>query len=168
MKKILIAFTLFVVICLLVQWLMPIGDRRPFPQAFREGMNAVKWVKFVDSNYCYTFMYPSFFVREERTDGSVAFGYHAHEMNVILESKVSDADDQRRLEYIREGEMEDLKDYRYYLHGIQRGGKLYSLALYYPAEYRHCMQRLIWKVKTWKCDTIRLRMPDKETSLIKK
>lgn len=158
MRKILFILVVFVGVCFLIERLMPVGDRRPFPQAFREGMNAVKWAKFVDSNYCYTFYYPSFFVREERADGVVAFGYHAYGMNVVLESRVSDADSQRQLEYIREGELEESRDYRYYVHGIQRGGKLYSLALYYPAEYRWCMQRLIWKVKTWRCETVKLQM----------
>lgn len=154
MKK-LIILILAVVTLTIVSILALHPDRRSDLEKFREAMNFVEFCQYMDTAYGYSFSYPAFFQREEYPDsakGHALFGYHAHNLNLVIECEVVDTNrhEVAKDDFIDKGSVRLTDDYKYYSHHTHKENHCFILTFYYPRKAESAVERIIYRVKEWK------------------
>ena len=130
-------------------------DRRDDLAKFREAMNFIKFRQYVDTTYRYSFPLPEFFQKEdcpESEKGYALFGYHAHNLNLVIECKVvpDNRHEGSKGDFIDTGNVSSIDDYKYYSHHVFKGDHYLILTFYYPRKAENAVGRIIYRVKKWK------------------
>ncbi|MCH3982437.1 MAG: hypothetical protein LKE41_11175 [Prevotella sp.] len=153
MRKLLIAFGLFVITCAMVVVFMR-SDERSVEQKFREGMPFLTFNTYIDPDFGYQFVYPSFLCKEVIKGygpGHVQFGYHANSINMVMECKVVPRRILPRVQgnSVKEGVCPDMEAYRYCSHYVCKSHLVYILSFYYPAAYKEAASPILYRVRHW-------------------
>lgn len=135
-------------------------DERTTEEVFADAMPFAHWDTYVDPSCGYSFIYPSFFTLEsDDHHGHVRLGYHANQLDLVLESRVDDraTDDfdftqvaDTTTDIIRTGQLPGLDGYHFYAHHVRHHGRWYTLTLLYPYSCRKGAADIIHEVKTWR------------------
>lgn len=153
MKKLLIAFVLFVIACAMVMMFMR-EDERSVEQKFKEGMPFLTFNTYIDPDFGYRFAYPTFLRKETIKGyglGHVQYGYHANSINMVMECKVVPRHTlpRSRDEGVKEGVCPDMETYRYCSHYFSKNHLVYVLTFYYPADYEEAASPILYRVRHW-------------------
>lgn len=152
MKKILPTLIIFIIACFVIN--TPRKDQRNFNEIFQEEMNYAEFKTYTDPKLGFSFQYPSFFNNEPCNDGTcnVRFSYHANDINMVLEVKVTYLKSFCGVykETISSGEVKNYSGYCYHSHSINYKHCCYMLSFYYPQNYKYAVLRIIRHVNKWK------------------
>lgn len=153
MKKLLI-FILVAVAATVASIIVLHPDQRSDLERFREAMNFAVFDQYTDSVYGHSFSYPSFFQKEEDPvpiNGHTQFGYHAHNLNLVMECRVvaTSGQEAKMGDFIDTGSVDFMDDYKYYSHHIYKGRHHLILTFYYPRKAESAMGRVIYRIKNW-------------------
>ena len=153
MRKIFFCFILYLVV-MVVATMTSSTDKRSDQEKFRQALIGMQHLSYTDPDFGYHVHYPSFFEKEDMKDygvGHVQFGYHAHNINLVMECKVvpESVITSRKHNFIKQGMLADMEGYDYYSHYVYKHHLFYILTLYYPSDYRKAFERIIYDVKIW-------------------
>lgn len=164
MRKIIICIFVFVACCA-TSSLCQRRDERTMQQRFRQAMNVAQFATYVDHTHRFTFPYPTFFTREDHgSQGTthVQFGYHGH-IDMVLECMIlaQDKVKQGNGDFTVSGFVDRSAFYSFERHCVLHHGRWYVLSLIYPTDYQQAVERIRYRVRTWKpfepCQELRLR-----------
>lgn len=153
MRRILIFFLLLLLSGTVLSFFLYKADERSFPEQLEDAMPFAEFLTYVNPDYGYSLLYPSFFTKEALSDGKpghVRFVYR-NNTNLVLEAEVKPDNAQKGnvYELVDSGMMEGMDGYEYYRHSVRRAGHWYVLTLYYPTECKQGVARILYRVKTW-------------------
>jgi len=153
MRKLLIWIKAFIGLVMMMALHIPGIDQRPLPERFRDAMLFARYDTYTDTDFNYSFAYPSYFHRDEMVDfgvGHVQFSYHQL-TDIILECKVvpQNVHPYRSKNFMREGNVDGFDDFRYFSHYVLDNGCWYILTLYYKADFKQALGGMIHHIRTW-------------------
>ena len=191
MRKLLSAFFAFLLIAGMFEWIRNTQPEQPFCNVLREAVNSCPLAEYHDTTFGFTMTYPTFMSREDAKNdhfiGGARFSYWGNWVKITMECHVSK--DRKELttaqtariiaarlraskvktgrnDFVIDGKMYDgeqaVEGYSYRRKYVRGRGVWYVCTLYYPAQYRNDLARLLRLVDCWTAHSSR-NVPDENT-----
>lgn len=191
MRKLLVLFSVLLLVAGILEWICETRPKRSFGDVLREVVNTYPLAEYRDTAFGFTMPYPTFMSREDAKNdhfiGGARFSYWGNWVKITMECHVSK--DRKELttaqtariiaarlraskvktgrnDFVIDGKMYDgeqaVEGYSYRRKYVRGRGVWYVCTLYYPAQYRNDLARLLRLVDSWTAHSSR-NVPDENT-----